>query len=370
MLGSTGSIGTQTLEVLARCTDAVRLHGLAVSGSRPETAAQQVLAHAPARVAIADEDAADQVAAAIRAALAPEARDMPSLDVGEDAVVDLAGALGAGDVVVNAVTGSVGLRPTLAALASGARLALANKESLIAGGELVTGAAAEGQILPVDSEHTAIAQALAGVRPEHVDRLVVTASGGPFRGRSRAELGEVTTLVNNAGAARAVSLHDTTADIWRRDNALNLEAPFLCFRAFEEALKLTQGSVVNITSVNGMAVFGHPAYSAAKAGLIHLTRLIAVEYGKFGIRCNAVAPGTVRTQAWEARAAVNPQVFAEAKHWYPLQRIVRPEDVANAVAFLAGPQAFAISGVCLPVDCGLTAGQAPLARTFSQSEHY
>ncbi|MDH0614596.1 MULTISPECIES: SDR family oxidoreductase [unclassified Agrobacterium] len=185
-----------------------------------------------------------------------------------------------------------------------------------------------------------------------------------------AELGEVTTLVNNAGAARAVSLHDTTADIWRRDNALNLEAPFLCFRAFEEVLKLTQGSVVNITSVNGMAVFGHPAYSAAKAGLIHLTRLIAVEYGKFGIRCNAVAPGTVRTQAWEARAAVNPQVFAEAKHWYPLQRIVRPEDVANAVAFLAGPQAFAISGVCLPVDCGLTAGQAPLARTFSQSEHY
>ena len=185
-----------------------------------------------------------------------------------------------------------------------------------------------------------------------------------------AELGDVATLVNNAGAARAVSLHDTTADIWRKDNALNLEAPFLCFRAFEETLKRTQGSVVNITSVNGMAVFGHPAYSAAKAGLIHLTKLIAVEYGKFGIRSNAVAPGTVRTQAWEARAASNPQVFEEAKHWYPLQRIVRPEDVASAVAFLAGPQAQAISGVCLPVDCGLTAGQAPLARTFSQSEHY
>ncbi|NTB95451.1 SDR family oxidoreductase [Agrobacterium tumefaciens] len=185
-----------------------------------------------------------------------------------------------------------------------------------------------------------------------------------------AELGDVVTLVNNAGAARAVSLHDTTADIWRKDSALNLEAPFLCFKAFEEALKRTQGSVVNITSVNGMAVFGHPAYSAAKAGLIHLTKLIAVEYGKFGIRSNAVAPGTVRTQAWEARAAANPQVFEEAKHWYPLQRIVRPEDVANAVAFLAGPQAEAISGVCLPVDCGLTAGQAPLARTFSQSEHY
>ncbi|WEX75304.1 SDR family oxidoreductase [Sinorhizobium numidicum] len=183
-------------------------------------------------------------------------------------------------------------------------------------------------------------------------------------------IGAVRTLVNNAGAARAVSLHDTTQDIWRMDNALNLEAAFLCFRAVENMLKETRGSVVNIASVNGMSVFGHPAYSAAKAGLLHLTRLIAVEYGKFGIRSNAVAPGTVRTQAWEARAAANPQVFEEAKRWYPLQCIVNPEDVANAVHFLAGPQASAISGVCLPVDCGLTAGQAELARTFSQSSHY
>jgi NAD(P)-dependent dehydrogenase (short-subunit alcohol dehydrogenase family) len=167
-----------------------------------------------------------------------------------------------------------------------------------------------------------------------------------------------------------VSLGDTDGDIWRKDNALNLEAPFLCFRAFEGALKASQGALVNISSVNGMAVFGHPAYSAAKAGLIHLTKLIAVEYGKFGIRANAVAPGTVRTQAWEARAAANPQVFDEAKRWYALRRIATAEDVANAVYFLASDQAAAITGVCLPVDCGLTAGQAELARTFSQSEHY
>lgn len=185
-----------------------------------------------------------------------------------------------------------------------------------------------------------------------------------------ASLGTATTLVNNAGAARAVSLHDTTAEIWRQDAALNLEAAFLTFRALEDALKSSQGSVVNIASVNGMAVFGHPAYSAAKAGLIHFTKLIAVEYGKFGIRANAVAPGTVRTQAWEARAAANPQVFEEAKRWYALRRIATAEDVANAVFFLAGDQAAAITGVCLPVDCGLTAGQAELARTFSQSEHY
>ncbi|MCM2470979.1 SDR family oxidoreductase [Agrobacterium vitis] len=184
------------------------------------------------------------------------------------------------------------------------------------------------------------------------------------------EVGVTKTLVNNAGAARAVSLHDTDAAIWRQDSALNLEAAFLTFRALENQLKQSQGAVINIASVNGMAVFAHPAYSAAKAGLIHLTRLIAVEYGKFGIRANAVAPGTVRTQAWEARAAANPAVFEEAKRWYALQRIATAQDVANAVFFLAGDQAAAITGVCLPVDCGLTAGQSELARTFSQSEHY
>ena len=188
--------------------------------------------------------------------------------------------------------------------------------------------------------------------------------------KATARLGALRTLVNNAGAARAVSLHDTTPEIWRADNALNLEAAFLCFRAVEDMLKASKGSLVNIASVNGLAVFGHPAYSAAKAGLLHFTRLVAVEYGKFGIRANAVAPGTVRTQAWEKRAAANPNVFEEAKRWYALQRVVDPVDVANAVSFLASPLAAAITGVCLPVDCGLTAGQAELAHTFSQSDHY
>ena len=188
--------------------------------------------------------------------------------------------------------------------------------------------------------------------------------------RRAADVGLVKTLVNNAGAARAVSLHDTTPEIWRADLALNLEAAFLCFRAVEDMLKVSKGSVINISSVNGTNVFGHPAYSAAKAGLLHFTKLVAVEYGKFGIRSNAVSPGTVRTQAWEIRAAANPNVFEEACRWYPLQRVVDPADVANAVGFLASPLAAAITGVCLPVDCGLTAGQAELARTFSQSEHY
>lgn len=230
------------------------------------------------------------------------------------------------------------------------------------------------KVLLVDIDEAAAQSAAAGMGS--ADRFIAVAcdvtddiSVASMAATARA-YGVVKTLVNNAGAARAVSLHDTTPDIWRKDNALNLEAGFLCFRAVEDMLKETRGSVINIASVNGMAVFGHPAYSAAKAGLLHLTRLIAVEYGKYGIRANAVAPGTVRTQAWEARAASNPQVFEEARRWYPLQRIVDPLDVANAVGFLAGPLAAAISGVCLPVDCGLTAGQAELARTFSQSDHY
>ena len=107
-----------------------------------------------------------------------------------------------------------------------------------------------------------------------------------------------------------------------------------------------------------------------KAGMIHLTRLIAVEYGAKGIRANAVAPGTVRTRAWQARADANPDVFREAAEHYALGRIVAPEDVAEAVGFLASPLAGAITGVVLPVDCGLTAGIPALARTFSQTDDY
>lgn len=192
LLGSTGSIGTQTLDVVSRYPGTARVHGLAVGGSRPELVAEQVLAHRPERVVVADVAQLDAVAAAVSSACTAEGIPAPHLDAGQEQVTALAGALGDGDVVLNAVTGSVGLLPTLAALDSGARLALANKESLVVGGPLVTRAAAPGQILPVDSEHTAIAQALAGVRPDQVGRLVVTASGGPFRGRTRAELADVT----------------------------------------------------------------------------------------------------------------------------------------------------------------------------------
>lgn len=185
-----------------------------------------------------------------------------------------------------------------------------------------------------------------------------------------AELGNLVTLVNNAGAARGASLQATTPADWAADRALNFDAAFLVFQALSQQLKAHKGSIVNVASVNGIGIFGHPAYSAAKAGMLHLTRAIAVEYGRYGIRANAVAPGTVRTQAWEARAVANPNVFSDAAQHYPLGRIVLPQDVAEAVGFLASPLAAAITGVCIPVDCGLTAGIPALARTFSQSDDY
>jgi len=183
-------------------------------------------------------------------------------------------------------------------------------------------------------------------------------------------LGTPKTLINNVGAITAASIQESSVDNWQRDFDINLKGAVACFKTFEEAFKTNQGIVTNIASVNGFGVYGHPGYSSMKAALVHFTRFAAVEYGKFGIRTNAVAPGTVRTQAWNDRAEKNPQVFEEAKRWYPLQRVADPVDIANVVSFLSSDQSNAITGVCLPVDCGLTAGQAELAGTFSQSSDF
>jgi 1-deoxy-D-xylulose-5-phosphate reductoisomerase len=182
LLGSTGSIGEQALDVIRRAPERFRVVALAAGCSAGKLAAQARELR-PAAVGLVDETRA----AGLAAELPPGCR----LAVGAEAVAELAAADDA-DVVLNGVTGSVGLAPTLRALEAGRRLALANKESLIVGGELVTGLAKPGQIIPVDSEHSGLAQCLRAGRPEEVARLVITASGGPFRGRSTAELAQVT----------------------------------------------------------------------------------------------------------------------------------------------------------------------------------
>jgi 1-deoxy-D-xylulose-5-phosphate reductoisomerase len=161
LLGSTGSIGTQALDVVRANPDRFRVVALTAGGSQPDLFAAQVEEFEPAFADLGEE-------ASVKAA------SMPC------------------DVVLNGVTGAVGLRPTLAALDAGNTLALANKESLIIGGPIVTARAAPGQIVPVDSEHSALAQCLRGGRADEVRRLVLTASGGPFRGRSRDDLHDVT----------------------------------------------------------------------------------------------------------------------------------------------------------------------------------
>ncbi len=161
VLGSTGSIGVQALDVIAAHPDRFELVGLAAGRNR-EALARQARATGVTRTALG----VDEAVALVREVEA--------------------------DVVLNAITGSVGLAPTLAVIDSGATLALANKESLIVGGELVTSAAKPGQIVPVDSEHSAIAQALRSGEHGEVRRLVLTASGGPFRGFTRDQLADVT----------------------------------------------------------------------------------------------------------------------------------------------------------------------------------
>lgn len=182
VLGSTGSIGTQALDVVAAHPGRFTVAGLAAGGADVDALARQVRRHDVPAVAVAD-----------RAAAARLRELVPGVEVrdGPQAATELTAAAGA-HTVLNGITGSRGLGPTLAALQAGSVLALANKESLVAGGPLVTAAAAPGQLVPVDSEHSALAQCLRGGAPQEVARLVLTASGGPFRGRAREDLAAVT----------------------------------------------------------------------------------------------------------------------------------------------------------------------------------
>lgn len=186
LLGSTGSIGTQAIDVISRNPEAFDVVAIAAGGADPQALAAQAAQLGPRLVAVARLDAE----APVREALAA-AGVKADVVAGPDAASEAAG-IGA-DIVLNGMTGSVGLWPTLAALAAGSTLALANKESLVAGGALVRGAMQRpDQIVPVDSEHSALAQALRGGRAEEVRKLIITASGGAFRGKTRAELEHVT----------------------------------------------------------------------------------------------------------------------------------------------------------------------------------
>ena len=187
ILGSTGSIGTQGLDVISRHPERFTVTGLAAGGAHVRLLAQQVARHHVPQVAVYDEAAVP----ALHEALEEVGARYTQIQAGPQAVNAIAGS--GADLVLNGITGSVGLEPSIAALRAGSQLALANKESVVAGGHLLFGAQVRNdQINPVDSEHSAIWQSLRSGTHAEVSRLVVTASGGPFRGWKRADMSDIT----------------------------------------------------------------------------------------------------------------------------------------------------------------------------------
>lgn len=187
ILGSTGSIGTQGLDVISRHPERFTVTGLAAGGAHVRLLAQQVARHHVPQVAVYDEAAVP----ALHEALEEVGARYTQIQAGSQAVNAIAGS--GADLVLNGITGSVGLEPSIAALRAGSQLALANKESVVAGGHLLFGAQVRNdQINPVDSEHSAIWQSLRSGTHAEVSRLVVTASGGPFRGWKRADMSDIT----------------------------------------------------------------------------------------------------------------------------------------------------------------------------------
>jgi NAD(P)-dependent dehydrogenase (short-subunit alcohol dehydrogenase family) len=253
-------------------------------------------------------------------------------------------------VAITGAAGGIGQALCLHFVEAGATIAAIDKNPAVTGfvASLVgKGARAEAAILDV-ADPGAVADAFAAFA---------------------ASLGPVDILINNAGFSGVPTLNATSPADWHRLVEGNLDGAFYCAHAVLPQMKRRRaGVIVNVGSVNGFAALGDPAYSAGKAGLVSLTRSLALEYGRYGIRANAVSPGTVRTPVWDERVARNPEILTQLVRWYPLGRIVDPIDVARAVAFLASDDAAAITGVALPVDCGLMAGNIVMARELTLEE--
>jgi meso-butanediol dehydrogenase/(S,S)-butanediol dehydrogenase/diacetyl reductase len=182
------------------------------------------------------------------------------------------------------------------------------------------------------------------------------------------QFGAVDGLVNNAAFTVKSTLADCTPADWDREFDVSLRGAFLFARAVLPHMTARgRGAIVNIGSVNGLMYFGNPAYSAAKAGLLSLTRSLAVEAGPQGVRTNMVSPGSVRTShlTWVERQRRDPKIFEKLARWYPVGRVGRPEDIAAAVCFLAADEAAFVNGANLVVDGGLTAGMGVMARELN-----
>lgn len=231
--------------------------------------------------------------------------------------------------------------------------------------------ASEGAAISAIDKSPALNDFAAELAKEKVTiRYVIADIGDPAAvAKAFVELGSADILVNNAGYSEHPTFAKTDPAAWAFDMNGNLNGAYNCAYAVIEGMKAKGGgSIIAIGSVNGLMGFGDPAYSAAKAGMISLTKSLAMELGRYNIRANIVLPGTVRTPLWERKAGADATTLERLRKWYPLGRIVEPIDVARAVGFLASDAATAITGTSLVVDCGLTAGNIVMTRELTLND--
>ena len=221
-----------------------------------------------------------------------------------------------------------------------------------AAGALVSGADRDTTLMEgLDLDHRLVFDLVDGVAAKDAIARLDAASAAP------------SVLVSNAGFTRAETLDEIDHAAWERELSINLTGAFnVAAPAIEIMAARGGGAVVFIASVNALGHYGNPAYSAAKAGLVAYAKAVALERGRHGVRANVVAPGSVRTPAWDHRLEKAPDLLGRVLPHYPLGRLVTPEEVARAALFLASDAASGITGAVLPVDAGLTAGNLRFVR--------
>jgi NAD(P)-dependent dehydrogenase (short-subunit alcohol dehydrogenase family) len=247
--------------------------------------------------------------------------------------------------------GSIGSATALRLAAEGAPIIVTDISGEAAERTVALVVAAGGQAAALEGSVTDPAHALAAVE------LAVGRFGG------------LDVLVNNAAFTSKATFAECTEADWDREFDVSLKGASHYCRAALPALRARGGgaAVVNVGTVNALMYFGNPAYSAAKAGLLSLTRSLAVEWAPLGIRVNMVSPGSVRTgsPSWRVRQQRDPAIFERLARWYPVGRVGEPEDIAAAIGFLAAPEAAFVNGANLVVDGGLTAGMGVMVQELT-----
>lgn len=182
-----------------------------------------------------------------------------------------------------------------------------------------------------------------------------------------ASFGRIDILVNSLVIVTGNDLLSTNDEQWNKDTDVAMRAVFLTMQAvMPQMLAQKKGAIVNIASVNAIGAYGNLAYSAGKAGVVNMTKNVALNYGLQGVRANVICPGTVRTPIWNSRLNENPQILDEIARFYPLGRVGEAQDIANAALFLASDDAAWITGAELMVDGGLTAGNFSMTTDLTE----